>query len=151
MCRCLISNVKCYDLSGTLITPETWPFLYCRCLYLVTIFSALSLFWLILKSETTCVNIVIYKTCVINDPLDQTHSEICFDTDGRTNGQHLPKQWLLPAVNVGRPRGSIKLPTLTVMYFDLVDNFFAVLVNLVKLNEDQLEVFLETCFKHGEF
>ena len=66
-----------------------------------------------------------YKTGVINDPLGQTKSldcsEHCFRfkfvlfwkvgtdirTDGRTNGQQVQKQWSLPAVTVGRPRGSI--------------------------------------------
>ena len=65
------------------------------------------------------------KTGAINDPLGQTHSlasseqcfslEICFvlnsGTDGRTdeltNGRHVQKQWSLPEVTVGRPRGSI--------------------------------------------
>ena len=28
-------------------------------------------------------------------------------TDGRTDGRHVQKQWSLPAVTVGRPRGSI--------------------------------------------
>ena len=62
------------------------------------------------------------KSGVINDPLGKTHSlassEHCFHlkfvlfwkgvTDGRKNG-HVQKQWWLPAVTVGRPRGSIVL------------------------------------------
>ena len=60
-----------------------------------------------------------YKTGVINDPLCQTHShasnEHCFllfcfskfETWGRTDGQHVRKQWSLPAVTLGWPSGSI--------------------------------------------
>ena len=58
------------------------------------------------------------KTCVINDPLGQTHSLassdhyfllFCcarFEKWGRTYGQHVRKQWSLQAVTLGWPSGS---------------------------------------------
>ena len=64
------------------------------------------------------------KTGVINDPLGQTHSHtssehdrfllFCFSrfekwgrANGRTDGQHVRKQWSLPAVTLGWASGSI--------------------------------------------
>ena len=54
---------------------------------------------------------------VINDPLGQTHSLACSEHCFRlkfvlfwklgTDGRHVQKQLSLPAVTVGRPRGSI--------------------------------------------
>ena len=63
---------------------------------------------------------IINKAGVINDPLSQTHShassERCFllfcfsrfEKWGRTYGQHVRKQWSLPAVTLGWPSGSMR-------------------------------------------
>ena len=47
-----------------------------------------------------------------------TWNLLYFEKWGRTDGQHVQKQWSLPAVTVGRPRGSIERPhATTATYF----------------------------------
>ena len=69
------------------------------------------------KVNRCSINVIRKKTCVINDPLGQTHSlassEHCFRWKFAlfwkvgTDGRRVQKQWSLRAVTVGWPRGSI--------------------------------------------
>ena len=90
-------------------------------------------------SEYRLLTYIIFdKTGVINDPLGQTHScasgghcfrlkLFCFEKC--TDGRKCKKQWSLPAVTVGRPRGSI-LNFCLDLYSQLFSKYFTLVLAL---------------------